>query len=98
MFAVKMLLQRKMHHVGVGPAAVPVLFIGRDPYRVAGADFAHRTAPQRNAPHARDDMQGLAEGMSVPCGARARLETHEGPPDPRRRRRLDDGVLPYRSG
>ena len=93
-----MLLQRDVHHRRIGTGAVPVLFPRRDPDRVAGTDFAHRAAPERNAPDAGDDVQGLAERMGMPCGARPRFETHERAPDARRRRCLDDRVLPHRAG
>src|SRR5713226_8854039 len=86
MVAVEMLLQRNMHHVGVGTGAVPVLFSGRDPDRVAGMDFAYRAAPQLHPSYARDHVQGLAERVGVPRGACLGLESDPGAPDARRRR------------
>src|SRR5712691_7371896 len=94
--AVEGLLQRDVHHVGAG--AVPVLLAGRDPDGVAGTDLAHRRPPYLHASDAGDDVQRLAERMGVPGGAGLRLEPHEGAPDPRRRRRLDDRLLPHRAG
>src|SRR4029077_15929451 len=61
--AVEMFLQRDVHHRGVGTGAVPVLFSGRDPHGVAGADFPHWAAPQGHPPDAGDDVQGLADRM-----------------------------------
>src|SRR3974390_733023 len=98
MLAVEVLLQCEMHHLGVGTGAMPMLLIGCDPHRVARADLAHRTAPQLHASDAGDDMQGLAKGVGMPCGPRARLEAHPGASDSRRRGGLDYGVLPHRSG
>ena len=43
-------------------------------------------------------MQGLTERVGVPCGAGTRLEAHERAADARRRRRLDDRVLPDGAG
>src|ERR1700682_5022695 len=57
--AVEMLLQGDVHHVGVGSGAVPVLFGGRDPDRVAGPDLADGFPPQLDPAHAGDDVQGL---------------------------------------
>src|SRR5262249_2133148 len=96
--AVEHLLHGDVDHTGVGAGAVPVLLAGRNPYGVAGADLAHRAALGPHPPDAEDDMQRLAERMGVPGGARARLEQYAVAPDPRRRRRLDDRVLPHRPG
>jgi hypothetical protein len=65
MLAVEMLLHCNVHHVGLRPRAVPVLFRRCNPNRVARADLAHRTAPQLDAPDAREDMQCLTERMGV---------------------------------
>src|SRR5262245_58635224 len=75
-----------------------MLLAGRDPNRVAGPDFTNRLAPQLHPADAGNDVQGLAERVSVPRGARVRLEPDPGTPDPRRRRRFDDRLLPYRAG
>src|SRR5437588_816509 len=80
--AVEHFLHRDMHHAGVGAGAVPVLFAGRNPHGVAGADFAHWAALGLHSPDAEDDMQRLTERMGVPRGARARLEAHAVAPDP----------------
>src|SRR5439155_23510912 len=72
--AVERLLHRDVHHRDGRRGAVPVLLVGRDPHRVAGADLAHRPAPQLDPPHAGEDVQRLAERMRVPGGARSRLE------------------------
>src|SRR5215470_7794575 len=80
--AVEHLLHGDVHHAGVGAGAVPVLLARRNPYRVAGADFAHRPALGLHPSDAEDDVQGLAERMRVPGGARARLEEHAVAPEP----------------
>src|ERR1700730_16303885 len=72
--AVEGLLQRDVHHRGVGTGAVPVLFPWCDPDRVAGTDLPHRAAPERNPTHAGHDAQGLAERMGMPGRARPRFE------------------------
>src|SRR5205085_8042808 len=97
MIAVEVLLHGNMHHVGVRPRAVPVLFLRCNPDRIARANLAHRTAPQLDTPEAREDMQGLTERVGVPCGSRTRLKAHPRGSDAGRCRCLDDRVLPYRS-
>ena len=92
MLAVEVLLQRDVHHIGFRSGAVPVLFLGRDPHRVAGADFPDRTAPQLHPSDPGYDVQRLPERMRMPCRARARLEPHPGAADTRGRRRLDNGI------
>src|SRR4030088_419537 len=47
-------------HPRLGSGAMPMLLSRRDPHRVAGANLAHRSAPQLDAADAGDDMQGLA--------------------------------------
>src|SRR5262249_40456278 len=96
--AVEMLLQRNMHHVGLGAGAVPVLLVGRDPDRVARPDLADRAAPELYPADAGDHVQGLAERVGVPGGARLRLEPDDGAADARWRRCLDDRLLPDRAG
>src|SRR5215211_3505520 len=59
--AVEGLLQGDVHHRGVGGGAVPVLLAGRNPYRVAGPDFADRSTPELDPSYAEHDVQGLPE-------------------------------------
>ena len=93
-----MLLHGKVYHIGRGTTAMPVFFPRRDPHGIAGANLANGIAPKLDAPDAGDDVQRLTERMRVPGGARARLESYPGAADARRRRCLDDRILPYRSG
>src|SRR3954464_9283559 len=95
---IESLLQGNVHHIGIGTGAMPMLFPRRDPDRVAGADFAQRATPQLNPAHAGDNVQGLTQWMGMPSRARFRLEAAPRAPDPRRRRGLDDGLLPHRAG
>src|SRR5215831_16501870 len=96
--AVERLLHGDVHH-GAGRArAMPVLLAGRNPHRVAGTDFADRTAPGLHAAKSRHDVEGLAKRMGVPRRAGARLEADAPGPNARRRRRLDDRVLPHCPG
>src|SRR5262249_36503946 len=96
--AVEMLLQCDVHHIGIGAGAVPVLFAGRDPDRVAGADFAQRSTPQLHPSRTRYHVQGLSKRVGMPGGAGLGLEPDPGTADPCRRRRVDDGLLPHRPG
>jgi hypothetical protein len=75
-----------------------MLVFGRDPDGIAGADFLNRAAPQLNAPDTRHDMQGLSEGVRVPRGACARLESYPCYANACRRWRIDNWILPDRSG
>src|SRR6516164_8022104 len=95
---VERLLHGDVHHRTGRASAVPVLLAGRNPHHVTGTDFADRTAPGLHAAEARHHQEGLAERMGVPCGTRARLETHPRRPDARWLRRLDDRILPHRAG
>src|SRR3954468_1271840 len=98
MLAVERLLHRDVNHAGVGRSAMPVLLVRRNPHRVAGLDLADRPALRLHTTDAGDDMQGLSKRMRVPRGARARLEAHAARANARRRRRLDDRVLPRHAG
>src|SRR4029077_3815446 len=96
--AVERFLHGDMHHHRSRPGAVPVLFARRNPDHVAGADFAHLAAPALHPAAAGHDTQSLPERMGVPMGAGAGLEAHQAGADARRRRRMDDGVLPHDTG
>src|SRR5262249_3339135 len=74
--AVEMLLQRNVYHLGPRPRAMPVLFLRRNPHRVARANLPHRAAPALDAAEAGDHVQGLAERMGMPGGSRARLKPY----------------------
>src|SRR5438309_7966636 len=63
-------------HAVLGRSAVPVLFIRRNPDRVAGADLTHRPAPSLHPSDTGGDMECLPERMGMPRRACARLEPH----------------------
>src|SRR5438034_11844731 len=83
--AVPGFLDRDVGHGAGRRGAVPMLVLGRAPDDVAGADLDDRLALALGPAHAGGDEQGLAERMRVPWGARARLEAHNRPGEPRRR-------------
>src|SRR5258708_7608904 len=62
-----------------------------------GRILAHRTSLGLGPADARDDIQRLAQGMRMPCRARARLEGYAGRDNPRRRFGGDDWILPDRA-
>ena len=84
--AVERLLHGEMRHRHVGRGAVPVLLARREEHRVAGAHLLDRSAPGLHAALALRDVDGLAERMRVPGGARAGLEAHPGGAQARRHR------------
>ena len=98
MYAIEIFLKREVAHGGLRTGAMPMLFIRRDPHRVAGPDFLNRTARQLHAADAGYNMQRLAERVGVPSRARAGLERHPRRAQTRRGRRLYDGILPNCSG
>ena len=63
---------------GGGRGAVPMVFAGREPDDVAGADFLDGSALALRAAAAGGDDQRLAERVGVPGGAGAGLEGDEG--------------------
>src|SRR3954466_6886536 len=65
------------HEVG-GGAAVPVLLAAGDADDVAGTDGDERSAAGLDVADAFGDVQGLADGVVVPGGVRARCEVHAG--------------------
>src|ERR1700735_3659084 len=98
MLAVERFLPGDVHHHRGRPGAVPMLFAGRNPDHVAGADFAHLAAPGLHPAAAGHYTQRLAERMGVPMGAGPRLEAHQAGTDARWRRCLDDRILPNHTG
>src|ERR1019366_4585066 len=91
-------LHGEVLHAVLGRGAVPVLLVRRNPDRVAGPDLADRTAPGLHMADAGDDVQSLPERMGMPERARARLEAHPAGAQQRGIGRLDDRILPHRSG
>src|SRR3981189_1919715 len=73
---------------------MPMFFTGRNPDHIAWPDFAHRTTLGLDPADAREDVQGLAERMRVPCRARSRVERHPVRGNPRRRLGCNDRILP----
>src|SRR5262249_19708157 len=92
------LLHGNMFHTVLSGCAMPVLFARRNPDGVAGSDFLYRTAPGLHPTDSRGDKKCLTERMRVPCCPRARFEAHPRRSNARRIRRLNDGILPNRSG
>src|SRR5262249_9765762 len=72
--AAQRLLNGDVRHGARRRSAVPVLFVWREPDHVARADLLDRPAVALDPAGAEGDDQGLAEGMSMPGRARARLE------------------------
>src|SRR5579872_4292793 len=98
MSAVERFLHGDMGHAVARRSAVPVLFARRNPDHVARSKFAYRTALGLEAADAGDDIERLPKRVRVPIGSRARLERDAAGPNPRRRRRFDDRILPDRAG
>jgi|SRR5690349_8256657 hypothetical protein len=78
--------------------SVPVFFTRRNPDRIASPDLAYRAAPGLHTADAGRDKKRLSERMGMPSRASTRFEPNPGRSDSRRIRRLDDGILPNRSG
>src|SRR5262249_38611588 len=95
MLAIERFLGGDMNHAGGRRSAVPMLFVRRDPHDVAGFDLAHFAAPALHPARSRNHEQRLSERMRMPGGAGAGLEAHQARAHARRRRRLDDRLLPY---
>src|SRR4051812_39727959 len=95
--AVAVLVQGEVDEPARRRGAMPMLLVRRDPHRVTGANLLDRAVPFLHPPDAGEDVQRLPERMSVPGGARARLERPPPRLDPRRVGGLDDRVLPYGS-
>src|SRR5664279_3700943 len=98
MLAALMFLHGDVLHAVLGRGAVPMLLARRNPDRVAGAHRADRTTPGLHVADAGSDVQSLSKRMVMPGGARARLEAHPGRAQQRWIGRLDDRILPHRSG
>src|ERR1022692_2541884 len=96
--AALMFLHGDVLHAVLGRGAVPVLLARRNPNGVASAHRTDRTTPGLHVADARGDVQSLSERMGMPGGARARLEAHPGRAQERGIGRLDDRILPHRSG
>ncbi|MCY1540144.1 hypothetical protein D9M68_757650 [compost metagenome] len=77
---------------------MPVLDARGDPHRIARLDALKRTTPLLHQPGAGRDDQRLAQRVTVPSGARTRLEVHAGTTDPSRSGRLERGIDAHLAG
>src|SRR5215207_4347109 len=72
---------RYVGHEAVRGGAVPVVLAGLEEHAVAGADRLDRPAAALREAEALGDVDGLAVGVSVPRGPRARGEVDAGSPE-----------------
>ena len=91
-------LNGEMDHGVSGVGAMPVAFAGFDPHRIAWANLLNWLACQLNAANSGQDVQSLTHGMSVPGGARGRLERDAIHFESRGRGSGGDFIDPHRSG
>src|SRR5438477_3097616 len=67
-----------MCHADARRGAVPVFFPRGKPDHVTRTDLLDRSAPPLSPAESSRDDERLAEGMSVPCTSRTRLERDAG--------------------
>ena len=67
-------LKSEMDHVVFGGCSVPVEFTGENGDSVTGADELRGLAMELDEADSRQDVKGLADGVSVPGGARSGSE------------------------
>ena len=77
-FAIEAFLDGDVGHGGGRGGTVPVFFARGEPDDIAGMDFCDGSAEALGAAGAGGDDDGLAEGMGVPGGAGAGLESDGG--------------------
>ena len=75
--SVQALLDGDVCHAGRRCCSVPVLFTGREPDHIAGANLLDGSTLSLHPPAARRHYQSLAERMCMPCRPCAWLECHE---------------------
>jgi len=97
-FAGLSFLHGDMFHTVFRGRAMPVFFVRRNPDGIPGANVTHRPAPRLHPSDARGDEKRLTERMRMPGGPRTWLEPHPSRSNASRIRRLDNWILPYRSG
>src|SRR2546423_11675329 len=90
--SVELLLDRKVSHAGNRRGSVPVLFTGRKPDHIAGANLLDWTACALHPATACGHDKSLSQWMSVPSGPRTRLERHASALNKRRIRRLEERI------
>ena len=83
-------LHSEMEYADVRWAPVPVLLARRD--------LPNRPTPGLNPPYSGEDMQGLAEGGHMPGNAGAWLKGDAGGANLGGSRRINDRIVPNRSG
>ena len=76
--AVEFFLNGDVGHGCLWCGSVPVLFVGREPDDVAGANLLNRAAIALSPAEAGGYDQGLAERMGVPCSPRTGLKGDAG--------------------
>ena len=91
-FAIELFLDGEVGHGGGCRSAVPVFFAGWKPDDVAGPDVLDGAAPALGESSTGGDDEGLAERMSVPCGAGAGLEGDAGTDGARGCGRREQGI------
>src|SRR4029077_9929161 len=77
---------------------MPVFLAGGKPHHIAGPDLLDRSAFPLNSAATGCDNESLAEGMCVPCGSRARLESDAGALNKRRIGCLKKRIDPHGAG
>jgi hypothetical protein len=92
------LLHGNMFHAVFGRRSVPVLFAWRNPHSVARTNIASWSAPGLHPTDSRGDKKRLTKRVMMPGSSRARLEANPRRPNSRWLWRLDNGILPNRSG
>src|SRR5579859_554792 len=78
--------------------AVPMFLSWREPDHFPWSNVLNRTSPALGAATARRHDQGLAQGVSMPCGPSARLECDTGADRAGGIGRLEEGVNADRAG
>jgi hypothetical protein len=91
-FAAELFLNGDVGHSGGGRGAVPMLFAGREPDDVTGADFFNGSGLALGPAAASGDDERLTERMRVPRSSRAGFEGYAGALDPSRIGRLKERV------
>src|SRR5207237_3954680 len=96
--AVLLFLNGDMGHGRGRRSAVPVLLAGRKPNHITGPDLLDRAALALSPAASGCDYQRLAEGMRMPCGSRAWLESYAGALNESRIGCLEKWIDPHYAG
>lgn len=97
-FAIEIFCNGDVRHGRGGRSAVPMLFAGRKPNNVAGADFFHGSVFALRPAATGCDNESLAQRMRMPCGSRAGLERDACAGDAGRRGRLEQWIDAHCAG